>query len=297
MHNPQHGLVQKQLLTPADIEAVSRLAGVCNAYEQLDMRADWLDVRPEYFGNMHDYLYYEDDRLVGYLFLRRNGTAQKEVTGIVHPDYRRRGIFSTLLAAAREECKQQQVQKLILICEDRSASGQAFIAASRARHDFSEHKMVLGSFHESYSFDDRLAIQEADMSDLDALITIIADGWGRGTHEVRESVTFNLQEPTCDVYIARFGGDELSCGEPVGCLRAYDFAREIGIYGFVVRPDYRGRGYGRQTLEEVIRAVQSRSQKPIMLEVDTDNTTALNLYRSCGFEVVRTYGYYAIDVA
>src|SRR5579872_6831033 len=135
-------MVQKQLLTPADIAAVSQLVEVCNAYEQLDMRTDWLDIRPEYFGNMHDYLYYEDGKLVGYLFLKRHGTTKKEVTGMVHPDYRRRGIFSTLLAAAREECKQQQVQKLVLICEDRSASGQAFVAASRASYDFSEHKMI-----------------------------------------------------------------------------------------------------------------------------------------------------------
>jgi len=289
-------MVKKQVLTPSDITAVEQLAQVCNAYEQLDMRTDWLDVRPEFFGNIHDYLYYADGRLVGYLFLKRNGTAQKEVTGIVHPDYRRRGIFSTLLAAAREECKQQHVQTLFLVCEELSPSGQAFIAASGARHDFSEHKMALGTFHESNSFDDRLAFQQADMSDLDALVTIIVEGWERSQYEVREAVAFNLQEPSCSVYIARFGGDELSCGEPIGCLRIYDFAHEIGIYGFVVRPAYRGRGYGRQMLEEAIRAIQSQSQKSIMLEVDTSNTSALNLYRSCGFEVTRTYGYYAIDL-
>ncbi len=289
-------MVKKQVLTPSDITAVAQLAQVCNDYEQLDMRTDWLDIRPEFFGNIHDYLYYEDGRLVGYLFLKRNGTAQKEVTGIVHPDYRRRGIFSTLLAAAREECRQQHVQTLFLVCEDVSQSGLAFIAASGARHDFSEYKMALGTFHESNSFDDRLAFQLADMSDLDALVTIISEGWERSQYEVRETAAFNLQEPSCSVYIARFGGDELSCGEPVGCLRIYDFAQEFGIYGFVIRPAYRGRGYGRQMLEEAIRTIQPQSQKTIMLEVDTSNTAALNLYRSCGFEVTRTYGYYALDL-
>lgn len=293
--NPQHGIVQKQLLTPADIEAVSQLVEVCNAYEHLDMRGDWLDIRPEYFGDMHDYLYYEDGKLVGYLFMKRNGTMQKEVIGMVHPDYRRRGFFSIMLAAAKEDCKRQGVPRLMLICEDNSASGQAFIRASGATHDFSEHKMVLKSFHDTNFFDDHLAVQGADMSDLDALTLIIAEGWKRPENEVRESIAFNLQEPNCLVYIARFGGNRLSCGEPIGCLRVYNFEHEIGIYGVVVRPEYRGYSYGRQMLEEVIRDIQSRSRKPIMLEVDTDNTIAINLYRSNGFEVERTYGYYAID--
>lgn len=293
--HPQ-GLVKKQALSREEIAQVEQLAQVCNEYEHLDMRTDWLDIRPEFFGNMHDYLYYEGDKLVGYLFLKRNGTSQKEVTVMVHPEQRRRGIATHLLRAAIDECKLQQVRRLILVCEDGSQSGRAFLATTRAIHDFSEYKMVLGEFHESYSFDDRLAFQEADMSDLDALVTIIADGWQRGADEVREAVAFNLREPTCRVYIARFGGDELSCGEPVGTLRIYEFPRELGIYGFTVRPDYRGRGYGRQMLEEAIRVTKTRSQKPIMLEVDTDNSTAINLYRSCGFEPVRTYGYYAIDL-
>ena len=72
--------------------------------------------------------------------------------------------------------------------------------------------------------------------------------------------------------------------------------KEIGIYGFIVRPDYRGQGYGRQMLEEAIRTIQFRSSKGIMLDVDTNNTNAIGLYRSCGFEVRATYAYYGLDL-
>jgi ribosomal protein S18 acetylase RimI-like enzyme len=244
-NNPSQGMIKKQILSPADINEVERLAQICNDFEHLDMRIDWIEIRPEYFGNMHDYLYYGH---------------------------------------------------VLLICERGSASGQAFVATLGARLDFSEHKMVLETFHERFAFDDRLSFQRAYMDDLDALITIISDGWGRSAEDVRESVSFNLGEPHCQVYIARFGGNELSCGEPVGCLRVYDMGNEMGIYGFVVRPAYRGLGYGRQMLEEVILDIRSsvNSSKSIMLEVDTDNSVALNLYRSIGMEIKRTYEYYDI---
>jgi ribosomal protein S18 acetylase RimI-like enzyme len=295
-NNPSQGMIKKQILSPADINEVERLAQICNDFEHLDMRIDWIEIRPEYFGNMHDYLYYEHGQLIGYLFLKRFGTSQKEITGMVHPDYRRRGIFSRMFAAASEECRAKGVRHVLLICERDSASGQALVATLGACLDFSEHKMVLETFHERFAFDDRLSFQRAYMDDLDALITIISDGWGRSAEDVRESVSFNLGEPHCQVYIARFGGNELSCGEPVGCLRVYDMGNEMGIYGFVVRPAYRGLGYGRQMLEEVILDIRSsvNSSKSIMLEVDTDNSVALNLYRSIGMEIKRTYEYYDI---
>jgi len=84
--------------------------------------------------------------------------------------------------------------------------------------------------------------------------------------------------------------------EPIGCLRLDEMDGEVGIYGFVVRPGYRGRGYGRQMLEAVIRKIQAESQKGIMLEVDTENTIAIGLYRSCGFQVKTTYDSYDLDV-
>ncbi len=296
INHPSQGMIKKQSLSPAEIKEVEQLASICNDYEQLDMRIDWVEIRPELFGNMHDYLYYENGQLIGYLFLKRFGTEQKELTGMVHPDHRRKGIFSRMFTAALEECREKGVRHLLLICEHDSPAGQAFVATLGGKLDFSEQKMVLQSFHERLAFDDRLSFQRAYMDDLDALITIISDGWGRSAEDVRESVSFNLREPHCQVYIARFGGNELSCGEPVGCLRVYDMGQEMGIYGFVVRPAYRGLGYGRQMMEEVIleiRASANRS-KSIMLEVDMDNTVALNLYRSIGMEITRTYEYFKI---
>jgi ribosomal protein S18 acetylase RimI-like enzyme len=93
--------------------------------------------------------------------------------------------------------------------------------------------------------------------------------------------------------------EETSAGfkEPVGCLKLYEMQDEVGIYGFVVRSAYRGRGYGRQILEETIRTIRAGSRKQIMLEVDSENTNAIGLYRSSGFKETTTYGYYNLDIA
>jgi len=267
----------------------------------LNMRIGWIRLRPQQREEtnkflFNDFLFYEDGILAGYLVLDDHGTKAKELTGMVHPEHRRKGIFTALLAAAKEECKGRGVRKLILICEDSSRSGRAFVAATGTHYDSSEYRMELETFRGKEIFDDRLFFRQANESDLEGLIAILVDGFDETVEEVKSSITDSFEEPYCHFYLATFGEASLGCNEPVGCLKLYEMQDEVGIYGFVVRSAYRGRGYGRQMLEDTIRTIEASSQKQIMLEVDTQNTNALGLYRSCGFKETTTYGYYHLDI-
>lgn len=65
------------------------------------------------------------------------------------------------------------------------------------------------------------------------------------------------------------------------------------LYGIAVHPSAGGRGIGRKLAEDGIRAMRQRGARRIYLEVRTDNTPAIGLYRSLGFvEVERLPGYY-----
>src|SRR5947207_13826568 len=103
----------------------------------------------------NDFAWYEDGKLVGLLALDDMGSKVREMTGMVHPDFRHRGIFTALLAAAKAEAKHRGIERLVLIGERFSRSGQAFVAAIGAQYDFSEHKMVLKTFNERSSYQER----------------------------------------------------------------------------------------------------------------------------------------------
>lgn len=299
--NVKQGLIKKQILTEAQVTEIEQLAHICNSYENLRMRIGWIRLRPqqrEEISDAHfnDFLFYEDGILAGYLVLDDHSATAKEMTGMVHPDYRRRGIFTALLATAKEECRERGILELILVCEESSRSGQTFVAAVGAHCDTSEYLMVLGTFHEKKRFDDRLTFRRANESDLEALVTILMDGFNEPEEEVKSSILESFDEPYCDFYLATLGEASPGRKEPVGCLKLFEMQDEVGIYGFVVRSTYRGRGYGRQILEETIHSIQARSQKQIMLEVDTQNTNALGLYRSSGFKETTTYDYCSLDI-
>jgi len=100
-----------------------------------------------------------------------------------------------------------------------------------------------------------------------------------------------LEDPSRRFYLATLHG------KPLGCLRLDDMGDQVGIYAFEIRMGYRGLGYGRQMLEEAIRTTRAETQKRIMLDVETGNTNAIGLYRSCGFEVKTTYDYYVLALS
>jgi ribosomal protein S18 acetylase RimI-like enzyme len=209
---------------------------------------------------------------------------------MVHPDYRRKGIFSGLLTVLKEVCQQRDVQKLILVCEQTSQSGQAFVHAIGAQHEYSEHEMVLGTFREKRIFHDGLQMRQASMSDLDTIVSILATDSGN-VDSVKQWIKQCLEVPAWRFYLATLDG------KPLGCLRLDDMGDQVGIYAFEVRLGYRGLGYGRQMLEEAIRIIRAGTQKTIMLDVETDNTNAIGLYLSCGFEVKTTYDYYGLTIS
>lgn len=298
MQNSPANLLEKRVLTAEEVADIQQLAARCDRHDNLRMRIPFAQLRQEAGeGEMvHDFLYYEDDKLVGYLSLDRYHVHEKELTGMVHPAYRRRGIFRSLFNAACQICMKHGMRKLLLVCESTAASGQAFIQSTRAVYAFSEHRMMLRDFQEKGLFDDRLVFQRAFLSDIDKLVSIMASEYSGDEARARRHLLNVWQDPDQRCYFTTFGSKSLGCHEPVGMVRVEETPEELGIYGFVVRPDYRRQGYGRQMLVEVINTVRETSQKELMLEVDTDNTPALRLYLSTGFVIERTYNYYGLSL-
>jgi len=145
--------------------------------------------------------------------------------------------------------------------------------------------MVLGTIREKRIFHKGLHMCQANMSDLDTIVSILATDSGN-VESVKLWIGKCLEEPTWRFYLATLDG------KPLGCLRLEDMGDQVGIYAFEVRLGYRGLGYGRQMLEEAIRIIRAKTQKRIMLDVETDNANAIGLYLSCGFEIKTTYDYY-----
>lgn len=290
----RQGLFVKHILTGREIDELEKLVALCSSRDRLLIPLDYNLLDRPNLPTDDLFLYYRADQLVGCLLLDRYHSNIKEVTGVVHPDFRRQGIFRELLVAARSECLSRGINRLLFVCETTSASGQAMLQRIGAGREFAEHRMLLQAFQPRFQYDDHLAFREATHDDRDELALVLEADFDDNREQALQHVLRAFERPNQRIYLATYGDGEASCGEPVGTVRCEEMPQEIGIYGFFVRPPYRGRGHGRQIMEETIATIRETSSKTIMLEVDTNNFTAFNLYHSLGFVVDRTYEYYGL---
>jgi ribosomal protein S18 acetylase RimI-like enzyme len=209
---------------------------------------------------------------------------------MVHPSYRRKGIFTRLFALVRAECQRRGIPTLLLIVEHNSQSGQGFAASLKSGYQHSEYKMALTEVKTLPELEPHLHLRQAKLEEAPILAHITAVSFDLPERDVTWYGERKLEDTKNKVYIALL--DETYIGK----LDVWLNEREAYIAGFGVLPPYRGHGYGRQILAQTIREIRAMSQRTIVLEVATENKNALSLYQSCGFQEVSSYDYYSLSV-
>ena len=84
-------------------------------------------------------------------------------------------------------------------------------------------------------------------------------------------------------------------GKPIGFLCGTLLFEDAEIAKVTVLKEYRGKGYGRQLVEEFFDKVKANGARRIFLEVRPSNEAALHLYQSNGFHKLRLRKRYYAD--
>lgn len=284
----RQGILAIPDLTEAHRRAVEELARVCRHHDELALPLYLAEV-----GNTTDtnqFFYYLDNHLAGFVSLAP-GEDDVELLGMVHPDHRRRGIGCALLDAARNECRRRGAKGLLLVCEEPAVAGHAFVRAVGGTYRFSEHRMQLDCEYFGRAEKPRpprLRISSAAIEDIERLIAIRIDSFGGSEEKARAELERWLHNPRFELLLAN--RDQ----QAIGMMRVTHFESEIFLNSFAVVSEHRGRGVGRELLVAVLDRLATERGKPIALEVETDNHSALSLYRGVGFREVTTFHYFQL---
>ena len=282
----RHGLVEE--LTDDDRAEAERLLEACNRHDGLDLPI-WFE-SPQAASDVAAYfLEFEHGSLIGLAWLPDD--PEPEACFIVHPEHRRRGVGKRLLAAVRTECRRRGLPGLLLVCDEASGSGLAFLAAIGARFRSAEYRLELdpAAIDRSRTGHDALHLRRAGADDAATLARLRAAIFAVTEAEAREQMD-RRDGPGHRYYLADLGG------VPIGMLRTGGWEGTADITAFAVLPEHRGRGYGRQILLETVDGLLAEGWERIIIEVATDNVGALGLYKSCGFKVATAYGFYDLDI-
>ena len=273
------------MLTKKELNDIKSLQEICekDGSLQLKLNFDMLETRSD--NHKEDFFHYEEGKLVGFLGSYYFGN-KVEICGMVHPGYRRRGIFTKLLDLALEEAKKREVRTILLNAPTESQSAKEFLRNIPCSLTMVEHQM---KWHKIELIDDPTIIVRPSFSreDLEAEIQLDVLCFGLNEKEARQ-YKLETQDLKADRRLIIETG-----GKIAGKMRLSEMNGKSWIYGFAIFPELQGKGIGRKALSRVVN-IENEKGLSIFLEVEAVNSLALKLYESCGFRSYHSQDYYKV---
>src|ERR1700722_6439670 len=248
------------------------------------LKLEWGVLTRRSGNDVEDILWWEGEHLVGFAGLYAFGPPTVELTGMVDPTWRRRGMAPALVGAALSVCGPRGFEQVHLVSPRASVAGGSMALKREARLDHSEHSLDLFSAPIDGPRDERVTLRSATATDAAVVAAFMAAAFGGSPGPVRD-VAETPAEQTLMIEVD---------GTPVGTVRLTFEDAYAGIYGFAIDPPWQGRGIGRNVLRRVCIAARARRVERVLLELASDNDRALGLYTSIGFTRTSTEDYYAL---
>jgi ribosomal protein S18 acetylase RimI-like enzyme len=289
-----HALTRKDL---TDIGALERAA----TGDGVRLKLEWSTLSRRDPQQINDFLWHDGGELVGFLGLYQVAPSQAEICGMVHPLYRREGIFTRLLDASMVELTRRQVPSVLLVTDRASLAAAGFARSVGGVSAHSEYSMslarapvvVAAAAAAAQIRYPELIVRAAVPGDgafVGLCIRLAFEGADDATRDSTDGPPLDVSDPDRPTVIFEYAGT------PVGTAKISHSESGSHIFGFVMLPEYRGRGFGHQVLSRVVVDLLAASHNDISLEVATSNERALELYRSTGFETEVTLDYYALPL-
>ena len=242
------------------------------------------------------FLAFEETTLVGILsvFLPEESTA--ELNALVHPAYRRQGIFTGLLQRAKSALSAIGTEAFIFVCEPSSIDATAAMLALKAEKRSSEYQMLLehtDSAIDSSNLSNALRSQprsntfgkllEATPDDLPLIGRMNALFFETSEEMGELFAEDSYYTPGIIVYKYVIPGKDKKT-VPIGTVCFCEETHSGNIFGLGILPEYRGLGYGKDLLNALLARIPT--DKKIYLQVSSRNAAAFQLYQKAGFKII-----------
>ena len=261
----------------------------CKQYDKINVSAGVEHLAKE--NGDHALLCYFNKEMVGILSWYTSDGIVANINGMVHPEYRRKGVFSNLLQRAKEDIKQQGIKTLSYRFIKGSESGFRFVKSLSTEFQRSEYSMTLSNLQNKkwLRYID-LYLSSMEPQDFEFAVKCSSQAFGDSEEWTRQFFS-QMDGPSHKTYIAKIKG------ESVGIIKInYVCSNTAVIYNFCILPSYQGKGIGQDVLRKVVSLLLEEQCTSIRLGVLTSNDCALNLYKKVGFEVTSQFEYYKSDL-
>lgn len=282
-------------MTSYKVEILEQLVKAAVAVDGVPPKIYWhlLDkprVRP------WDFWLCDEEKLIAFFGAYEFETNCAEITGVIHPEYRRQGIFKNFLMNFKK--RHPELKKITLVG---SSAIVTEVAMEKVKARFIESEFELsviparshvipasphvipaeaGIHPQGSRFRGNDDLSLASLSDLDQLLKIDLACFNSQEKEVKRDLEMIFQDPTRKIYL--FSSENKVLGKIH--LRFED--KKIMLSDIAILPEFQKQGFGSQMLQSVFALYP---EAEFNLDVHAANRDALAFYEKQGFVVKNEY--------
>lgn len=275
------------ILTEEQKNNINNLQKICNDFENLKAEV-FLSNEINFDKNIPCFfLGYEKEKLVAFLTIFLPTREEGEISAFTHPDYRRQNNFKKLFKEAGEVLKENDVPKVLFVTEPESYTskevlkkiGETELIRSEYTMSYSKEKFQKKKNKSGLKFE----IISEDNKKIYSQMTEEIFKMAEGTSD--NFVENAINSPDREAYIGYLAK------EKIGIFNMNYTDDGVFLYGLGIRDCFKRKGYGEEFLNFALEKAFEKGEKAI-LDVDSDNMPAYNLYKKLGFKIEFQADYY-----
>jgi predicted GNAT family acetyltransferase len=276
--NPENSVIDKIRTAEELCRQLDNHTGTISLDSSFNFRQDLKNV----------FLLYDQNKLVSVLSIFAPTRQEAEITAFTIPAYRKKGCFKMLFEEAAAEIKRCGLKEILFVCEPSSLSGLAVLKKLNAHYYFTEYSMkyIEPPLTPAAKSSARGILVEAKAESIKEIVAMREKTFGDCHDDAKAIVSNTFESKKRAQYIFS------SLGQNVGIVTVCYEDASASIHGFGIIPEHRGKGLGKEMLLQVTRNLFSEGCKDIIIEVDSKNQVAFELYKMCGFKVTVSSDYF-----
>lgn len=223
----------------------------------------------------------DQDKLVGFALIYADKVDEAEISIIVSPEYRKKGIATNLMAEIKKVCANYRIKNLVykterIFCEEHPKwRGKYYIA-----HDSVSEYLLEWQYHNMEAPTNLINLELAANSEIAEIAAGLAEAFEADYEEELVAVKQILSDSSMRLFVFKSNHQILgTCAVELGKECLY-------LFSIAIFKGFRNKGYGKQALSLLLLELRQLSELPIHLQVEVDNVVAKSVYQSIGFNII-----------
>ncbi|WMJ24144.1 GNAT family N-acetyltransferase [Paludicola sp. MB14-C6] len=282
-------IIETNILDAMQIHDITILIKDCFAYDGLQNEA-FLSNEINFNQNLACfYLGYEDSKLVAFLTTFMPQSHEAEIIAYTHPAYRRQGRFNQLYQTAVSVLLPAGITQVLFVVEPVSKTGEQVLQKKEGiTFERSEYRMQHTDKTKIPSHSNLLLMNVSTMNQ-EECIKLTREIFDMSEEENQNFIQNAMDSKDRAIYLTYYKN------EPMGTFNIHYEANHAFLYGLGIKPCMQGKGFGKQLLGLALETAYQK-KKRVVLDVDSNNPPAYELYRKSGFVTSFQVDYYCLNL-